>query len=147
MNLDRQVDVLCVGSGAGGLSAAITAAEAGMRALVIEKDDKAEGVQALSTGQIWLGATHLQNEAGIGETRAEFAHYLDNLSQGLAVPAMRDMFIDRGNEALRFLGERIGIPFMVVRDLPDYFYPRISGSRAEGRYIEVKPIAGSLPGE
>jgi 3-oxosteroid 1-dehydrogenase len=84
---------------------------------------------------------------GIGETRAEFAHYLDNLSQGLAVPAMRDMFIDRGNEALRFLGERIGIPFMVVRDLPDYFYPRVSGSRAEGRYIEVKPIAGRVLGE
>jgi 3-oxosteroid 1-dehydrogenase len=147
MNFDRQVDVLCVGSGAGGLSAAITAAEAGLRALVVEKDDKAGGVQALSSGQIWLGATHLQSELGIGETRAEFAHYLDNLSQGLAVPAMRDMFIDRGNEALRFLAERIGIPFMVVRDLPDYFYPRVSGSRAEGRYIEVKPIEGSVLGE
>src|SRR5271156_4573906 len=143
MNFDRQVDVLCVGAGAGGLSAAIAAAEAGMRALVVEKDDKAGGVQALSSGQIWLGATHLQAALGIGETRAEFSRYLDNLSQGLAVPAMRDMFIDRGNEALRFLGERIGIPFVVVRGLPDYFYPRVPGSRAEGRYIEVRPIAGS----
>jgi succinate dehydrogenase/fumarate reductase flavoprotein subunit len=147
MNWDRKVDVLCVGSGVGGMTAAITAADEGLRALVVEKDDKAGGVQALSSGQIWLGATHLQTALGIGETRAEFAHYLDNLSQGLAVPAMRDMFIDRGNEALRFLGERIGIPFMVVRDLPDYFYPRISGSRAEGRYIEVKPFAGSALGE
>ena len=59
---------------------------------------------------------------------------------------MRDMFIDGGNEALRFLGDRIGIPFEVVRDLPDYFYPRVSGSRAEGRYIEVKPFAGSSLG-
>src|ERR1700722_5637224 len=147
MIIEREVDVLCVGSGAGGLSAAITAAEAGMRVLVVEKDDKAGGVQALSSGQIWLGATQLQSELGIGETRAEFAHYLDNLSQGLAVPAMRDMFIDRGNEALHFLSERIGIPFTVVRDLPDYFYPRVSGSRAEGRYIEVKPIPGSALGE
>ena len=133
MKFDRQVDVLCVGSGAGGMSAAITAADGGARVLVVEKDDKAGGVQALSSGQIWLGATHLQSALGIGETRAQFAQYLDNLSQGLAVPAMRDMFIDRGNEALRFLAERIGIPFMVVRDLPDYFYPRVSGSRAEGR--------------
>jgi len=129
------------------MTAAITAADAGLRALVVEKDDKAGGVQALSSGQIWLGATHLQAALGLGETRAEFAHYLDGLSQGLAVPAMRDMFIDRGNEALRFLGERIGIPFIVVRDLPDYFYPRVPGSRAEGRYIEVKPIAGSALGE
>ena len=45
MKFDRQVDVLCVGSGAGGMSAAITAAEAGLRALVVEKDDKAGGVQ------------------------------------------------------------------------------------------------------
>src|SRR5271155_2080264 len=142
MKRDRQVDVLCVGSGAGGLSAAIAAADAGLRTLVVEKDDKAGGVQALSSGQIWLGATHLQSALGIGETRAEFAHYLDNLSQGLAVPAMRDMFIDRGNEALRFLAERIAIPFMVIRRLPDYFYPRVPGSRAEGRYIEVKPFPG-----
>ena len=147
MKWDRQVDVLCVGSGAGGMTAAITAADAGLRALVVEKDDKAGGIQALSSGQIWLGATHLQSALGIGETRAEFAHYLDNLSQGLAVPAMRDMFIDRGNEALRFLEERIGIPFVVIRDLPDYFYPRLAGSRAEGRYIEVKPIAGSMLGD
>ena len=144
---DREVDVLCVGSGAGGMCAALTAADGGAHALVVEKDDKAGGVQALSSGQIWLGATYLQSALGIGETRAEFAHYLDNLSQGLAVPAMRDMFIDRGNEALRFLAGRIGIPFMVVRDLPDYFYPRVPGSRAEGRYIEVRPIAGSMLGE
>ena len=86
MKWDRQVDVLCVGSGAGGMTAAITAADAGLRALVVEKDDKAGGIQALSSGQIWLGATHLQSALGIGETRAEFAHYLDNLSQGLAAP-------------------------------------------------------------
>lgn len=146
MHWDREVDVLCVGSGAGGMTAAIAAADTGARTLVVEKDDKAGGVQALSSGQIWLGATHMQAALGIGETRTEFAHYLDNLSQGLAVPAMRDMFIDRGNEALRFLDERIGIPFVVVRGLPDYFYPRVSGSRAEGRYIEVKPIAGSALG-
>jgi flavin-dependent dehydrogenase len=56
MSFERDVDVLCVGSGAGGMSAAITAAEAGLRTLVVEKDDKAGGVQALSSGQIWLGA-------------------------------------------------------------------------------------------
>jgi 3-oxosteroid 1-dehydrogenase len=147
MSFEREVDVLCVGSGAGGMSAAITAAEAGLRTLVVEKDDKAGGVQALSSGQIWLGATHLQSRLGIGEPRAEFAGYLDRLSQGLALPAMRDMFIDRGNEALRFLDERIGIPFMIVRGLPDYFYPRVCGSRAEGRYIEVEPFAGRMLGD
>src|ERR1700683_4223083 len=143
MSFESEVDVLGVGSGAGGMSAAITAAEAGLRTLVVEKDDKAGGVQALSSGQIWLGATHLQSRLGIGEPREEFAGYLDRLSQGLALPAMRDMFIDRGNDALRFLNERIGIPFMIVRGLPDYFYPRLSGSCAEGRYLEVKPFSGA----
>lgn len=147
MSFEREVDVLCVGSGPGGMSAAITAAEAGLRAVVVEKDDKAGGVQAYSSGQIWLGATHLQSRLGIAETRDEFARYLDHLSQGLALPAMRDMFIDRGNEALRFLNERIGIPFMIVRGLPDYFYPRIAGSRAEGRYIEVEPFPARMLGE
>src|ERR1700722_16357512 len=147
MIIEREVDVLCVGSGAGGMSAALTAAEAGLRTLVVEKDDKAGGVQALSSGQIWLGATHLQSRLGIGETREEFAGYLDRLSQGLALPAMRDMFVDRGKEGLRFLNERIEIPFIIVRVWPDYFYPRGSGSRAEGRYIEVEPFPGRMLGE
>ena len=47
---DREVDVLCVGSGAGGMCAALTAADGGAHALVVEKDDKAGGVQALSSG-------------------------------------------------------------------------------------------------
>lgn len=147
MKWDREADVLCVGSGAGGMTAAVAAADAGLHVLLVEKDAKAGGVQALSSGQIWLGATYLQERLGIGETRAEFSGYLDNLSQGLAIPAMRDMFIDRGNEALRYLGERIGIPFKVVRGLPDYFYPRVRGSRAEGRYIEVEPMPGALLGD
>jgi 3-oxosteroid 1-dehydrogenase len=129
------------------MSAALTAADAGLRTLVVEKDDKCGGVQALSSGQLWLGATHLQSKLGIGEPRAEFARYLDHLSQGLALPAMRDMFIDRGNEALRFLNERVGIPFMIVRNLPDYFYPRVAESRSEGRYIEVEPFAARMLGD
>jgi 3-oxosteroid 1-dehydrogenase len=106
------------------MSAAITAADAGLRALVVEKDDKAGGVQALSSGQIWLGATHLQSASGHRRDAREFAHYLDHLIAGTctARPCETCSSI-AATKHCAFLGERIGIPFMMVRGLPDYFYP------------------------
>ncbi|MFD2499837.1 FAD-dependent oxidoreductase [Rhizorhabdus histidinilytica] len=57
---DDSYDIVCVGSGAGGLAAAVVAAERGARVLVVEKDDKLGGVTALTGGQIWVAPNPLQ---------------------------------------------------------------------------------------
>ena len=69
MEWDKEVDVLCVGSGAGGLAAAVTAANLGAQVLVVEKDAGAGGVTALSGGQVWMGASHLEAQSGIEDGR------------------------------------------------------------------------------
>ena len=147
MNWYAIVDVLCVGSGAGGLAAAITAADAGANVLVVEKDSKVGGVTGISSGQCWVGGNKLAEKAGIADSRAETLEYLEHLSQGLGDPKLREVFVDRGNEVIEYLTDRIGIPFEVVEKYPDYYYPALKSGKAGGRYLEVAPFTASELGK
>ena len=95
MSWDEQFDVVCVGSGLGGMSAALTAAERGTSVLVAEKFEQLGGISALSSGQLWLGPNHLQTE-GMADSDADADAYLSHLSQGFATPDRRKTFITRG---------------------------------------------------
>jgi 3-oxosteroid 1-dehydrogenase len=147
MGWDEDFDVVSVGSGLGGLSAALTAAERGARVLVLEKFALLGGVSALSSGQLWLGPNHLQAPDGIDDSEADATAYLEHLAQGFATPERRRTFVRRSQEALRYFTDTIGIEMMVVRGLPDYYYPAVAGSKPEGRYVEVVPFKAERLGE
>ena len=140
MQWDEDFDVVCVGSGLGGLSAALTAAERGTRAIVLEKFELLGGVSALSSGQLWVGPNHLQEAERIEDDDSDADAYLTHLSQGFGTPDRRKAFISGGRAALRYFTDVIGIEMAVVRGLPDYYYPAVEGSKPEGRYVEVRPF-------
>ncbi|KAH8701509.1 fumarate reductase/succinate dehydrogenase flavoprotein-like protein [Talaromyces proteolyticus] len=147
MAWDEEYDTVSVGSGIGGLSAAITAAEHGAKALVLEKFELLGGVSALSSGQLFPGPNHLAEAAGI-EDRPEMARqYIDHLGQGQAMPEIRDEYLSGSRECLLFFDKIIGIPMQVIQGLPDYYYPSVPGSAPEGRYVEVRPFAASQLGD
>ncbi|SDH51923.1 FAD-dependent oxidoreductase [Pseudonocardia oroxyli] len=131
-------DVLIIGSGAGGLSAAITAGHAGAQVIVVEAADKVGGTFAYSGGQVWVGMTDLEVEAGVDDSVADVRAYLQWLSQGQADDEMRETFVTRGPEVFRFLRNQ-GINLRLIRGLPDYYYPEAEGSKAEGRWYEIEP--------
>ena len=60
-------DLLVIGSGAGGLSAAVTAAHLGLKVIVAEKEPQFGGTTAWSGGWMWLPRNPLAVEAGIVE--------------------------------------------------------------------------------
>jgi fumarate reductase flavoprotein subunit len=70
--MQRDVDVLVIGAGACGLTAAIAAHDAGVSVAVIEKMDRPGGNSALSTGSVPAAATRFQREAGIVDTVEQF---------------------------------------------------------------------------
>jgi len=145
MYWDEHFDTVCAGSGLGGLSAALTAAERGASVLVLEKFELLGGVSALSSGQLWLGPNHLQALDGIEDNDSDASAYLEHLSQGFADSERRETFITGAREALRYMTDVIGIEMRVVRGLPDYYYPAVKGSAPQGRYVEVLPFkAGHL---
>jgi 3-oxosteroid 1-dehydrogenase len=120
MAWDEEYDTISIGSGIGGLSAAITAAERGARPLVLEKFELLGGVTALSSGQLWPGPNHLAEAEGIQDSPDKAKQYLDHLGQGLASPEIRDKYIARSHECLLFFDKTIGIPMRVTRGMPDY---------------------------
>jgi succinate dehydrogenase/fumarate reductase flavoprotein subunit len=74
---DREADVVVVGLGAAGVCAAIEAAEAGARTLVLERGWRGGGTSAESTGQIYLGGgTPLQKACGFDDTPDDMFRYL-----------------------------------------------------------------------
>lgn len=64
VSFDHEVDFLVVGSGAGGLTAALAAAANGLNTLVIEKADVYGGTTALSGGNIWCPTIQLSSAKG-----------------------------------------------------------------------------------
>ena len=138
--VDTEYDFVSVGSGAGGLAGAVAVAEAGGRALVVEKDTTLGGVTALSGGQVWMGANNLQADAAIEDTRSAASDYLEFLSDGFADPDLRAVYVNDGPEAIGYFTDLIGIPLAIIPEWPDYYYPTAPGSMGAGRFLETLPF-------
>ena len=77
---DLEADLVAIGSGIGGLGAAITAHDHGLSALVLERSDQLGGVTALSMGEVWVAGNHLAAELGIEDSADSGFRYLKRLS-------------------------------------------------------------------
>src|SRR5262245_49059979 len=91
---DHLVDVLIVGSGGGGMTAALTAAASGLDALVIEKSGCFGGSTALSGGGIWVPGAPAQRREGYRPERDGVMHYLRNITDGLVSDARIRQYVD-----------------------------------------------------
>ncbi|WP_435832148.1 FAD-binding protein [Nocardia rhamnosiphila] len=85
---DHEVGFLVVGSGAGGLTGALAAADRGADTLVIEKAGFYGGSTALSGGGIWVPNNPVLLREGLRDSRAEVRAYLDAVV-GDRVPSAR----------------------------------------------------------
>lgn len=144
---DLEADVVALGSGIGGLSAAITAHDHGASALVLERADKIGGVTALSLGEVWVPGNHLERALGIEDSPESGFRYLSRLSMGYGEDAAILNLTVHAREALKYFEEKIGLEMMVIRNCPDYYYGHSNDSVAEGRLLEVRPFPAERLGE
>ena len=137
---DHQVDFLVVGSGCGGLTAALTADADGLGTLIIEKAGVYGGSTALSGGNIWIPNNPTLKREGLADSRADVRSYLDAVVGDRVPGANIDAFIDNGPLAMEFL-ERVSphLRFQWCTDYSDY-HPEAPGGRARGRTIEPLPF-------
>ena len=135
----EEVDVLVVGSGAAGLSAALFAAAEGLRVLVVEKTEYVGGTTAYSAGTCWMpGHIHLADEEAVRDREAG-ARYLDALVGSRAPQELRRRYLEAGPEMLRRL-EALGVRFTRSATVVDY-HPELPGAGI-GRALEPVPFDG-----
>ena len=137
-----EVDVLVVGSGAGGLTAALVASELGAHPLVIEKGHLWGGTSATSGGTLWIPCSRHMREAGVDDTPEQALAYLKALVGDETSDEKLKAYIDHAGEMLDFL-EHHGGPLFRCLDYADY-HMDLPGAK-QNRSHEALPItAGQL---
>ncbi len=144
---DLEADVVSIGSGIGGLSAAITAHEQGAGALVLERSEQVGGVTALSMGEVWVAGNHHAAELGVEDSVDSGFRYLKRLSMDYGSDAAILNKVVHARQALKYFEDRIGLKMEVIRSCPDYYYTATNDAVSEGRMLECVPFPGETLGE
>ncbi|UZE51055.1 FAD-dependent oxidoreductase [Rhodopseudomonas sp. P2A-2r] len=132
-DMRRTCDVLVIGSGAGGLSTAITAKKAGLDVVIIEKEEFFGGTTAFSGGVLWVPGNHYARDAGIEDSRDAAITYLRNETGNFYGEKAIDAFLDQGPRMLDFFERETEAKF-VLSGYPDY-HPDVAGGAMAGRSV------------
>jgi succinate dehydrogenase/fumarate reductase flavoprotein subunit len=127
-------DVIVVGSGASGLTAAITAARRGAKVLVLEKTDHFGGTTAISGGGIWIPGNHLAAAAGHADPPGAARQYIAGVVGENMRAEVVDSYLQAGPEMLRFLEANSEVAFAVADHSPDW-HQDVAGASADGRLL------------
>jgi succinate dehydrogenase/fumarate reductase flavoprotein subunit len=139
------VDLVVIGSGGAGFSAALNAAIDGARVLLVERMAHVGGTTALSAATTWVPGTKRGLEVNPDDTPERVATFL-NLAVGERSDAkLRQSFIDNGPHAIAKLEAHSALQFQVRMLHPDYL-SELEGSVLRGRAIEPQPFDGKLLG-
>lgn len=138
-------DVIVIGAGAGGMTAAAVAAAEGLSVLLIEKTEFIGGTTAWSGGMVWIPVNAKMKQAGIDDSPADAASYLASTVPEIENAELREVFLARGPEAIDYLEARTEVRLQPVKIYPDY-YPEKPGSTTGGRVLEPVSFDGARLG-
>ena len=141
---ELEVDVLVVGAGAAGMTAALVGSLEGLDVLLCEKSDRVGGTTATSAGTIWVPGTRQSREAGFTDNVADARRYLDAVI-GAAPDKRRDTYLETGPRVVDYLDLRSEVKFTPYARHPDYLANR-PGATIGGRPLAPLPFDGRLLG-
>lgn len=161
LNWDETTDILVVGGGAAGCSAAVTAHELGRHVIVLEKAPVLGGTSAKAVGGVWVPANRYMQEAGLTDRRIDCLEYMVRLgfpehfdpraeNFGATGPEFRllETFYDNARRvvekleaqgALKLIGQKFNGSFM-----PDYFAHLPENKAPIGRCLYNSDDEGKL---
>jgi succinate dehydrogenase/fumarate reductase flavoprotein subunit len=138
---ETEYDVLVVGTGASGMSTAVTAAYQGLKVLVVDKAPVYGGTTARSGGWLWIPGTKLAREQGIDEPPGAARAYLQHEATTHFDAARVDAFIENGPKAIDFFTAKTCVQFDMPPVFPDY-HAEAPGGQPGGRSMVTRPFDG-----
>ena len=141
----EEFDVIVLGAGAGGMTAAAVAAVENSRVLLLEKARLVGGTTAISGGMVWIPNNSKMAAIARPDSRADVETYLGATVPGPADDPLRAAFLDHADEAVAYLEANTAVRLRPVATYPDY-YPDLPGATLGGRVLEPEPFDGRALG-
>ncbi|WP_042882965.1 FAD-dependent oxidoreductase [Cupriavidus necator] len=135
---EEKCDVLIIGSGVAGMSAAITAASRGLKVIVAEKASYYGGTTARSGGWLWIPNTHLARAYGHRELPDQALTYIRNQAGAGFDEARVRAFLANGPKAIEFFMSNTAVQFDMPLTFPDY-HAEAPGAAQGGRSMVTRP--------
>jgi 3-oxosteroid 1-dehydrogenase len=143
---DHAFDVVVVGSGAGGMTAAICAHDLGQSVLVLEKSDLYGGTTAISGGGLWVPCNHLMGAVGGSDSYDDALTYLRAATRGTVAEDRLRAYLDHAPQMLRYIERSTRLKYRPMPDYSDY-YPNLPGSKSGYRTLDPIPFNAAELGD
>jgi 3-oxosteroid 1-dehydrogenase len=137
---DESYDFLVIGSGGGGMAAALRAHDLGMRTLVVESSEKFGGSTGMSGGALWVPNNPHMAAAGVSDSAEEALDYLRQVTARRTSDQRLRAYIEHAAEMVRYLEQHSHVKLAPCAEYCDY-YPEFSGGKPGARTIEPKPFS------
>ncbi|MDF1602629.1 3-oxosteroid 1-dehydrogenase [Nocardioides sp. YIM 152315] len=145
-SLPASVDVVVVGAGGAGMTAALAASAHGLETVLIERSAYFGGSTARSGGGVWIPNNYALRDAGQGDDPELSRTYLDSIVGDVVPKVRRDTYLERGPEVLDFVRDHTPLRFTWVPQYADY-HPEAPGGRPAGRSCEPVPMDARFLGD
>jgi succinate dehydrogenase/fumarate reductase flavoprotein subunit len=137
---DLETDLLVIGAGAAGMTAALVGALEGLRTIICEKSEMVGGTTATSAGTVWIPGSRQSEAAGVPDSIASAKTYLAAILGEDANDARLAAFLATGPMVLDYLAQRTSVTFAPPPVHPDYL--ALPGAAIGGRALGALPFDG-----
>ncbi|MBU9477666.1 FAD-dependent oxidoreductase [Burkholderia multivorans] len=144
--VENEFDVIVVGTGAGGMSAAVTAKRHGASVLVLEKEALLGGTTARSGGVLWIPCNPISMANGIKDSLEQATRYMQHEAGDHFDADKVDSFLRNGPRMVDWFQKETSVQFVGVPEFSDY-HPDAPGGLPGGRSILAAPLDGRVLGK
>lgn len=141
-----ECDVLVAGTGAAGLTTAVTAAHHGLDVIVTEKEAVFGGTTAYSAGVIWIPGNRPAAEAGIEDSAQRALRYMASEAGAHFDAVKAECFLHHAPEMLDFMQRHSHVRYQLISNWADY-HPDAEGASHGGRSLLPLPFDGRRLGK
>ena len=143
---NQEVDLLVVGSGGGGMTAALVAKSKGLDVVVIEKTAFYGGSTARSGGGLWIPNNYLLEQAGVEDSFEKARQYMKNTVGERVAQKLQDAYLTHSPRMITWLRDNTCVQFQRTPNYADY-YPERPGGVPASRSLEPVPFNGKKLGD